>query len=635
MGASMSITLKQNSQSVANNTSSVTLTVKITTNNGTYNQLNTAKATVKVTGSYTNTWNFNTSFGKNTTTTILTKTFTVNHSSTGTAKITASGSCVTVTSAGTIKATKSLTLTTIPRASVPTVSGTKQLGSTMTINTNRKSSSFTHTVSWSWAGKSGTISSSVGASVKWTPAIATFAPYLTNKTSSTCTITCVTKNGSTTVGTKTVTFTLSIPSSVVPSITSSTATDLAGYLDTYDAFVQNKSNIQLAVVAAGIYGSTISKYAASLGSSNVSGSSATLNLGAPASTGDQSISVMVTDSRSRTKSGTTAISVAAYTNPVLTVTAYRYNPDTQVEDDESSTVRVEITGSVCNINDKGLNTGTVKIEWKLTTATEWTLANEADRGQSFSFNYDISGLLTTNKYNIRVTLTDDTGTAAIYEQTIMTAQPILDFYKTGSGIAIGAVANTDNTVKFGYDLDLESTVKMEYNGVPFLQAQSDSGRPVLVNHTALANGMYLQGQTATGGYSNILRMNESNQVELNWTSGGLKGRVMKEIWSGNWSSGTITISEAPYYSVFVFDIQSIAGRAICFRENDNLRAFGFQAYKAYDGTDAFLYFGVSATFDSTSTKLTMSKCHSFALYEDNTTGNHVTSGTVLRIYGLL
>lgn len=110
---------------------------------------------------------------------------------------------------------------------------------------------------------------------------------------------------------------------------------------------------------------------------------------------------------------------------------------------------------------------------------------------------------------------------------------------------------------------------------------------------------------------------------------------MKEIWSGKWSSGTITISEAPYYSVFVFDVESIAARAIGLMENDYLRSFGFYAYKANDGTDAFLYLGVSAEFDSSHTKLTMVKCHSFSLYADNTTGNLATNRAVLKIYGML
>lgn len=73
------------------------------------------------------------------------------------------------------------------------------------------------------------------------------------------------------------------------------------------------------------------------------------------------------------------------------------------------------------------------------------------------------------------------------------------------------------------------------------------------NHIDLANNMAITGKTTSGTASPMLRMNTSNQVELNWTSGGLKGRVMKQIWSGTLSSGKITVSELPYYNVFALE----------------------------------------------------------------------------------
>ena len=71
------------------------------------------------------------------------------------------------------------------------------------------------------------------------------------------------------------------------------------------------------------------------------------------------------------------------------------------------------------------------------------------------------------------------------------------------------------------------------------------------NHIYLRNNIALSGRTTSNSIVSLLRMNTSNQVELNWTSGGLKGRVMKQIWSGTWSSGSITVSELPYYNVFL------------------------------------------------------------------------------------
>lgn len=556
-GASCSVTITQNNQNVANNTSSVTIAVKVTSWGNTYNQLG-APGTITFGGKLSGSRSFTAKFGKNANVTVFSQTFTVSHNSDGTASVSASVSINTNTSAGTIKANATKTLTTIPRASEPTVSGTKQLGSTMTINTNRKSSGFTHTITWSWAGKSGTIATEVGASTTWTPAIATFAPYLTDAASAECTITCTTYNGSTSIGSKTTKFTLSVPTSVVPSFDSSSVTDGNGYLGTYGAFVQGKSSVQATATADGAYGSTITVITASLDGLSASGDNGgTLTLGEPPTTGSRSVQLVATDSRGRSITGTKAITVASYSNPTLNVTAYRYDASNGVEDDESTTVRVAVSGSVHNVNSKGINTGTVKIESKLETAEVWTTKNSADRGQEFSFNFDITGMATENRYNIRVTVTDDFGVSAETSLMIMTAQPVLDFHSSGHGIGIGVVANQENLLDIGYDMlargdvDMSLDSQMSFNGVPFMQPQQSTGRPTLVNHIGLANGMWLQGQLASGNFTNMLRMNEDGQVEFNWTSGGLKGRVFKKLWEGRWSSGTITVSELPYYNSFL------------------------------------------------------------------------------------
>ena len=83
-----------------------------------------------------------------------------------------------------------------------------------------------------------------------------------------------------------------------------------------------------------------------------------------------------------------------------------------------------------------------------------------------------------------------------------------------------------------------------------------NSRPLIGTHIGLANGIYLQGKLTSGSFANILRMNASNQVELNWTTGGLRGRVMKLLWEGTWTSGSITVPEHAYYNVFVIVLKT-------------------------------------------------------------------------------
>lgn len=86
------------------------------------------------------------------------------------------------------------------------------------------------------------------------------------------------------------------------------------------------------------------------------------------------------------------------------------------------------------------------------------------------------------------------------------------------------------------------------------RANTSTPNAVLINsHLFTANNIAYGSHTTSGVQVPMLRVNTSNQVELTWTSGGLKGRVMKQIWSGTLSSGKITVSELPYYNVFALE----------------------------------------------------------------------------------
>ena len=113
-----------------------------------------------------------------------------------------------------VSASGTHTLNTIPRAS--SVSATSvNMGSATTISISRASSSFTHTLSYTFGSAKGTIiTKTASTSVSWTPAL-TLANQIPSTTSGTCTITCDTYNGSTKIGTKTCTLTLTVPASEI------------------------------------------------------------------------------------------------------------------------------------------------------------------------------------------------------------------------------------------------------------------------------------------------------------------------------------------------------------------------------------------------------------------------------------
>lgn len=126
---------------------------------------------------------------------------------------------------GNVYLSTTVSLPTIYRASVPTVCGVNggllgdiTMGDTVYINTNRKSSSFTHTIKYTFNFVEGaTIKTGVGASYAWK--VPDLAQYCVNTLSGKCTITCITYNGSTKVGEETCEVTLNVPGATTPVFT--------------------------------------------------------------------------------------------------------------------------------------------------------------------------------------------------------------------------------------------------------------------------------------------------------------------------------------------------------------------------------------------------------------------------------
>lgn len=451
----------QVSQDVANNRTTIRLTLQVVT--GQYGAMYGSASlpwSISCNGqSVSGTWTIQT--GANQTRTIRSWDVTIGHNSDGTKNFSASASVTFNMNfngwVGAKGVSVSGTLNTIPRASAPSVSGTKQLGSKLTISTNRKSSAFTHTVKWSWAGKSGTIASNVGASCTWTPSVATFAPYLPNAGSATCTITCDTYNGGTKIGTKTTSFTLSIPSNVTPSVSAVTVTDTEGYQAKYGGLVSGKSHITIKVTGVGVYGSTIKSYGKKYNKNSEQSNTTGSFTDAPQAVGSIPIVGSVTDSRGRKASKSITVTVLAYDAPSLSGTTAARTPN-----DESSTVRVTVKGSTTNLGGKNTNTATVKIERRQQGTSAWTQVNSADRGVTWNYTLDIGGLSSDSVWEIRVTATDQLGTVTQTILTVSTASPIIDLKSNGKGLGVGVVSTIDNTMQVGWKLSPQAGIRMPY-----------------------------------------------------------------------------------------------------------------------------------------------------------------------------
>ena len=383
-----------------------------------------------------------------------------------------------------------ITVTYEEAVSQPTVSSSSvNLGSALTIYTNRQSTATVHTISYWFGETSGAIATNVGASVSWTPPLS-LASQIPNATSGICTITCNSFVNGTLTGTRTCTVTLTVPATVVPSISSVAMEDTNETVVTkIGAYVKSLSTLSVAITAAGIYGSTISSYRTSLDGVTYTAASFTASKKLSAA-GDMTMTVTVTDSRGRTATYTNTFNVLDYAVPsIKKFSAERCNSDGSAAQVDGTKVRFSFIGSVNPLNNK--NGLSCLVYYKLKSATAWT---QAYKMAITSYNLSATNQLLEQtydalySYDIKVRLTDYFN---YVEQAVSigTKGVILDFMADGTGIGIGKVAETSGYIDCGWPLKLSTALAVAYGGTG---ATSAAG--------AIANlgGVKKTGDTMTG-----------------------------------------------------------------------------------------------------------------------------------------
>ena len=397
-------------QSIENNTTTLTITPKVSTGN----DLGYAVSMYfKVDGvDYHNAYhNFGT-WGNTYTASSYTKV--INHNADGTKTFTLNVSFETTytqgananLNKGTPKSgtiSQSITLPTIPRASSFSFTDGFTMGSKSTITINRASSSLTHTLKYVFGSKSGTIGTGLGASTSWTPS-RDLGNQIPSSTSGVGTLTLETYSGSTRIGTSTKTFTLWIAGDMYPTFTSLTLSGRNLHSD--GSYIQSVSSVTATITGAtGSYGSTITSYSISGHGLNTSSSSGTSSV--ITNTGTVTYTAKITDSRGRSATKTASISVIRYQKPTISITnMYRCNAN-GVTQNEGTYIRVVAeysTASLSNLSRKY----TIKYK-KSTESSGWTtvVSNASLSNASGTVGYTIPNMSITNSYDISITIMDN------------------------------------------------------------------------------------------------------------------------------------------------------------------------------------------------------------------------------------
>lgn len=437
------LTVNQSSQNIANNTSVVSWSLVIIKGSGSGRwSYNGASWSVNIGGQTSSGSISSYDFRNYSSLTLGSGTKTITHNADGTKTIANSASFTeNVINIGNGYCSGNLTLTTIPRASTSSFTPNPiEAGQTLTINTNRASTSFTHTLKYSIGAASGTIATGVGASTTWVVP-STLVNQIPNATSGTVTITTETYSGSTLIGTKNSTFTMTVPASVVPTFTATTASENVAAVTTVmgsGVYVQGVSKLNVAITgAAGAGGSTISSYKIEVAGQTINAASGVT--GVIASSGTVAVVGTITDSRGRTATKTTNITVLAYAPPVIdaALTFARRASSGGVLQEEGTYIRVDLKATVSSlINSTQRNTLTYRVSTRERGTTTWTVrTTTTPAGISYNSFFTLAAVTfaVDKSWEVLIEVIDKFSTSSL-QITVATATVFMHW---GDGLGVG------------------------------------------------------------------------------------------------------------------------------------------------------------------------------------------------------
>ena len=464
-------------------------------------------------------------------------------------------------SIGTISGEGVGVLNTIPRATQPTLNVTSiDMGGTVTIYTSRASANFTHDIAYSFAGGAYvSIATGVETWVAWAVPL-TLANSIPNATNGTVTLRCITKNGSTEIGTKTVLLTAKVPSSITPSISSVTHTEAAsGVATKAGAYVQSQTKVKATITASGSYGSTIQSYSSVFAGKTYTGSSWTSDT--VTQSGTLNIVTTVTDSRGRSASTTTSITVLSYAAPQITAFNVARYTSAGVADPNGTYLWLTLAYSVSSLNSK--NTASGKIEYKKSSDSTWsTLYTRTELSLNTTLKPTGTTFSTDYQYDFRITLTDAFSSKATYETVLPSGAVIFDIKADGKGIAFFKTS-TKNGVEIAGELPgsaISLTTNANLNSLTtpgFYVIPTTTISSTITNkpYTDTATASIRVEQTGTGMFKQILQKSTKTDgviYERGYDSSGwgdwsiVYAGAGKVLWTGNYvlnASQSVTLSE--------------------------------------------------------------------------------------------
>lgn len=389
--------------------------------------------------------------------TLKTGSLTISHNSNGSKSVNVSISAALYSSSINSTYSGNITLDTIARASSISAATNKTLGSACSISWTPASSTFTYKIKFSLGSKShttGTISPNRTTSYTYTGYTIdtnTFAPAIPNATTGTMTATLYTYSGSTQIGTSSKTFTVTVPSNVIPTLNTPSVTidnSANATVKGWGVAVAGYTKAKVTANASGAQGATINSFTITGGYSVTQNGTSLSYTGSYLTSGSKTFTVTAKDSRGRISSSktTSAITVYAYSKPAITTFSVDRNTSSPTK------MIAKANWSFAAINSK--NTATATLSYKKSSATSWTTYGTIAKNTNITLAQTFEE---KSSYDFKIEVTDALSNTAKRNISVSTTKVTMDFRAGGNGIAIGKMCEKD-----GFEVAMPMYIK---NGV--------------------------------------------------------------------------------------------------------------------------------------------------------------------------
>ena len=458
------LNVKQNSQSIEDNKSNVTVKLLLKRNDGysssAYN-LNESSNSVylKVGGKERVNKNLSIDTRNNVSVILATWTGDVTHNDDGTlslslsAEFTMGGTSLT---GGTVSG--SFNCTDIPRASTLTLSKSSiNPQSTVTATISSASSKFSHKIKWYIGNSAVTHSLSAGVFQDALTVPLSWSEEITNAKSGKISIALTTYKGTKKIGSRTYSIKLVIPATeeFLPQFTLVTERIDNSVPEGFGEYVKGKSQIKLNIKDLSLkHGASASSYTAMADASSKTSLPATFDL---IKSGAIAVSVTVKDSRGFSVKKSATINVRDYSAPTLTIKGLSRCDENGNRTTRGTRLLLDFSSAFSSVNGKNIP----EVTYKYKRAEADNFSGEIKLTESPCILPE-GEFLNNSSYILAFKITDSiTKDTDFFERTVPSSAIPFNIRNGGRGASFGCYAEKDNELTIAWDLDVKGKLLCE------------------------------------------------------------------------------------------------------------------------------------------------------------------------------